>query len=91
MRLATLKSSQEGIEFVIEGANHSNAIFYLRVIAVVPARRNTFPCAQVNLIAQKSEVSSESFTELSLKPRDLADCAPSRRGTQCDGRYKNRE
>src|SRR5437868_808132 len=61
------ESAPERVEFVIEGTNHPDAVFNLRVIAVMLARGNSAACAQINFIAQKSEGRSESLTKLALQ------------------------
>ena len=75
LRLAARESAPERIELVVERANHPDAVFNLRVIAVMLARGNSAACAQINLIAEKSEGRSESLTKLALQRSDLADRA----------------
>ena len=68
LRLNTFRSFQDNFsnEFV-KRANHSHAVFDLRIIAVMPARRNFHSGFDVNFIAEKSECYAESFAKFFLQ------------------------
>src|SRR5437763_8517087 len=57
----------------MEGTNHADAVLYLRVVAVVSARRHGASGAQVNLVAEEREVRPQLRAHLALQHRDLAD------------------
>src|SRR5438874_1576315 len=61
LRWTARESAPERAEFVVEGTNHPDAVFNLRVIAIVFARGDGAARAQINLIAEKSEGRSESL------------------------------
>src|SRR4051812_41014387 len=68
----------ERAKLIVESAHHADAIFDLRVIAVMHAPRHTTTGAQVNLVAEKSEGCPEAGAELALERSEVFDRAPTK-------------